>query len=248
MNRFKRPRAFFVGFAAIVLLVGSTAAGATVTDRSSGTISACVNKSTHVLKLGNASKPCASGWKKVTWNRQGLQGPAGADGAPGIDGVGSAGPAGPPGPQGADGDPGPQGPQGPAGVIANQITSEKNLTLTAPGFARLFSVTLGPAETAGGTVNYTIYADDGGSQRVTEHGTLQWIATANTITCVVQADDKLHIGTVDSSCTPGFYGPGSQPGVSLVDNVSFLSPAPIVNHRVVFTVINDSNATIRLEP
>lgn len=172
----------------------------------------------------------------MSWSVRGPRGDTGARGA--------QGPAGASGQTGATG---PQGPTGPSGVV-NQITSEKDLSLASPGFASLFSVHLTGNQTAGGTVNYTITATDGGSQIATEHGTIQWLATANSITCNIATDDKLHLGTVGSGCTPGFFNPGSQPGVSIFDNVSFSSPAPIATHHVVFTIINDSDAPIRLEP
>jgi hypothetical protein len=121
------------------------------------------------------------------------------------------------------------------------------MTLTSPGFVSLFSIHLGPGQTAGGIVRYTITATDGGNQLASEHGTIQWDATANSITCTVQEKDKLHLGTVNSGCTPGFFNPGSQPGVSVFDNVSFSSPAPIVVHKVHFSIYNDSPYPIRAE-
>lgn len=119
---------------------------------------------------------------------------------------------------------------------------------TSSGFANLFSVHLEGNETAGGTVAYTITADDGGTQVATEHGTIQWLAKNNTITCTISPDDQLHIATVDGGCVPGFYSPGTQPGVGIFDNIAFTTPAPVVHHTVVFTVINNSNAAVRLEP
>ena len=77
---------------------------------------------------------------------------------------------------------------------------------------------------------------------------IQYLATTNSITCTVSTDDKLHLGTVNSGCTPGFFNPGSQPGVSIFDNVSFSSPAPIVHHYVYFEIHNVSGSTMRLEP
>ena len=102
-----------------------------------------------------------------------------------------------------------------------------------------------------------VRADDGGSQIATEEGVIQYLATANSITCTVQTTDKLHLGTVNSGCTPGFFNPSSQPGVSIFDNVTFSSPAPIVGHDVYFRIItaqgvNSAGAitptSYRLEP
>jgi hypothetical protein len=128
------------------------------------------------------------------------------------------------------------------------VSKAKQLTLAAPGFTSLMSIHLVGTQTAGGRIRYTVRATDGGSQIATESGVIQFLATANSITCTVQATDKLHLGTVNSGCTPGFFNPGSQPGVSIFDNVSFSSPAPIVVHEVYFTIENESGSAIRLEP
>lgn len=128
------------------------------------------------------------------------------------------------------------------------VARAKPMTTNSPGFTSLMSILLTGTHTAGGRIFYTIRATDGGSQIATESGVLQYLATANSITCTVQTTDKLHLGTVNSGCTPGFFNPGSHPGVSLFDNVSFSSPAPIVVHEVYFTIENESGSAIRLEP
>jgi hypothetical protein len=128
------------------------------------------------------------------------------------------------------------------------VARAKQLTLNSPGYTSLISIHLTGTHTAGGRIFYVIRATDGGSQIATEEGVIQYLATPNSITCTVQTTDKLHLGTVNSGCTPGFFNPGSQPGVSIYDNVSFSSAAPIVVHEVYFTVENDSGAAIRLEP
>lgn len=128
------------------------------------------------------------------------------------------------------------------------VARAKQLTLSAPGFTSLMSIHLTGTHTAGGRIFYMVRATDGGSQIATEEGVIQYLATANSITCTVQTTDKLHLGTVNSGCTPGFFNPSSQPGVSIFDNVTFSSPAPIVVHEVYFTIENDSGSAIRLEP
>jgi hypothetical protein len=127
-------------------------------------------------------------------------------------------------------------------------TLRKDLTFSAPGFTSLMSIHLTGTNTAGGRVFYMVRATDGGSQIATEEGVIQFNATANSITCTVQTTDKLHLGTVNSGCTPGFFNPLSQPGVSIFDNVTFSSPAPIVVHEVFYSIQNLSGAVIRLEP
>jgi hypothetical protein len=127
------------------------------------------------------------------------------------------------------------------------VGKPKQLTLAPPGFVSLMSIHLVGTHVAGGRIHYVIRATDGGTQIATEEGVIQYAATANSITCAVQTDDKLHLGTVNSGCTPGFFNPGSQPGVSIFDNVSFPSPAAIVIHEVYFTIENESGSPIRLE-
>jgi hypothetical protein len=136
------------------------------------------------------------------------------------------------------------------GLISRRIIvgKAKQMTLSSPGFTSLMSIHLTGTHTAGGRIFYMVRATDGGSQIATEEGVIQYLATANSITCTVQATDKLHLGTVNSGCTPGFFNPLSQPGVSIFDNVAFSSPAPIVVHEVYFTIENESGASIRLEP
>jgi hypothetical protein len=128
------------------------------------------------------------------------------------------------------------------------VSKAKAMTLASPGFTSLMSVKLLGTHTAGGRIFYNIRATDAGSQIATETGVIQYTATANSITCTVQTADKLHLGTVNSGCTPGFFNPGSQPGISIFDNVSFSSPAPIVVHEVYFKVENESGSPVRLEP
>ncbi len=191
---------------------------------------ACAKKSGGSLRLVGRKTKCRRSERKVSWNvagDQGAQGPRGVAGLPGTTG--------------------PTGPQGLPGVT-NIVTGVKDLTLNAPGLASLFSISVPAMAAAGGTVDYTIVATDAGSQIATEHGRIQWLATANSITCNVDATDKLHLGTVGSGCTPGFFNPGSRPGISIYDNVSFPSPAAIATNKVYFTIQNDSPYTIRLEP
>jgi hypothetical protein len=130
------------------------------------------------------------------------------------------------------------------------LIGDKDMTLASPGFTSIMSVHLTGTQVAGGRIYFTIRATDGGSQIATEEGVIQWLATANSVTCTVQSVDTLHLGTVNAGCTPGFFNPGSQPGVSIFDNVSFSSPAPIVVHHVWFRIVTpaDPTATVRLEP
>jgi hypothetical protein len=129
-----------------------------------------------------------------------------------------------------------------------QVGQPKAMTLAMPGFTSLMSIALTGTQVAGGRIFYTIRATDGGSQIAVEEGVIQYAATANSITCTVQTSDKLHLGTVGSGCTPGFFNPGSQPGISIFDNVVFSSPAPVAVNEVTFTIENQSTAAIRLEP
>ena len=125
---------------------------------------------------------------------------------------------------------------------------KKTMTLAAPGSSALISGRATGTNTFGGRIFYTIRATDGGTQIATETGVLKYMATPNSITANVTAADTLHLGTVGSGATPGFFSPGSQPGVSVFDNVTFSSPAPLVVHEVIFRVFDVSGVTIRLEP
>jgi hypothetical protein len=124
----------------------------------------------------------------------------------------------------------------------------KTMTLNTPGFANLMSIHLTGNNTAGGRIWYSIRATDGGGQLSSEEGVIQFQAHSNTITCTVETTDKLHLGLVNSGCTPGFFNPGVQPGISIFDNVQFNIPNPIVVHDVYFRIMNISGAVIRLEP
>ena len=201
-----------------------------------------------VVTIGPAGTPGPAGPAGAT----GSTGPAGATGPAGP--TGSTGPVGPTGATGPMGPTGPIGPTGPTTALDWEFNADirtKNLTLSAPGFTSLFSFSgLSGTMTASARVFYVVTADDGGSQIATEQGVMQVLATANSVTCTVQTTDKLHLGTVNSGCTPGFFNPGSQPGVSIFDNVTFSSPAAIVNHKVSFRIVNISapGITIRIEP
>jgi len=181
---------------------------------------------------------------------QGPIGPAGPTGATGLQGStgpqgiqGVQGPIGPVGPTGAT------GASGPASAIGGESNSDirtKSLSLASPGFIALMSFTgltniaTDPTRVTGSArIYYEVHADDGANQIATESGVIQVLSTANAITCTIQTSDKLHLGTVNSGCTPGFFA-GSAPGVSIFDNVSFSSPVPIVNHYVNFRIVNTS--------
>jgi hypothetical protein len=47
---------------------------------------------------------------------------------------------------------------------------------------------------------------------------------------------------VNAGCTPGFFSPGSQPGVSIFDNVSFSSPAEVKFNHVWFREVTEADA------
>jgi hypothetical protein len=90
------------------------------------TIIACVNKSTHAVRIVASSSSCQTATEAaVSWNQAGPAGPAGPPGTTGATGAtgatgpsgpqGPAGPSGPQGPTGQMGSNGAQGPGGPAG-------------------------------------------------------------------------------------------------------------------------------------
>ncbi len=159
------------------------------------------------------------------------------------------GPTGPTGATGATGPTGATGATGAAGAGAI-LGGPKTLPLTSPALTALASWTVGGAgaEATGGYIAYTIVATDGASQIVSETGTILYDATSNSITCTAPTAQQIHLGTVNSGCTPGFFNPGSQPGVSVFDNVAFGVPAPIVVHYVYFEIHNLGAPPTRLEP
>jgi len=128
------------------------------------------------------------------------------------------------------------------------VSKAKPMGLSNFGSANLFSVQLLGKNVAGGRIDYVIRATDAGSQVVAESGVIQYLATAGSVTCAVQPNDKVHLGIVNSGCITDFFNPGSQPGITLIDNVSFQTPASVVVHEVYYTIHNQSGSQIRLEP
>jgi hypothetical protein len=119
------------------------------------------------------------------------------------------------------------------------------LALTAPASVALVSFAIPAGQVAGGRIQYTIMATDGVSQTVAETGFIRYIATSSGLSCSMS--DKLTLGTVNSSCVAGFFNPGSQPGVSIADNIAFTVPAAVAAHEVYFTVHNTSGVPARIE-
>ena len=113
----KLPGGRLIAAASAGVLIGSMAAGgAALAAGESNTapkvIYACVNKTTRLVRIVNATTKCKPTEVKTWWNRQGPAGPAGSPG--------TTGPTGPAGPRGEKGDTGPQGPQGPRGLRGPQ--------------------------------------------------------------------------------------------------------------------------------
>ena len=96
-----RPRLTFANAASALALFlalggGAVAATSLVGAQSGGTISACANKKTGVLRLLKAKQKCNKRTETaVAWNQAGIRGPAGPAGTPGAQG-----------PQGEQGTPG----------------------------------------------------------------------------------------------------------------------------------------------
>ena len=63
------------------------------------------------------------------------------------------------------------------------VAKAKQLTLSSPGFTSLLSIAVPQGGAAGGRVHFVVRATDGGSQVVTQSGTIIFLATSNTITC-----------------------------------------------------------------
>jgi hypothetical protein len=224
--------------ATIIALLATLAVASQAT---AATYYACVKKSgaAHIF----TKKPkCRKGERKLSWNTVGPPGMNGANGANGLNGAN--GKNGTNGVAGKNGEQGKEGATGPAGVAPNVFVGNKELS---SGLASLMSVAIPLGSAAGGTISFTVVATDGGSQTVVESGLMLWTATTNSVTCTVDPNSRLHLGTVNASCSPGFFNPGSQPGVSIFDSPSFSSPAPVVVNHVWFTITNNSGDLLRLE-
>jgi hypothetical protein len=122
--------------AALVVIVGIAAAAGAAVGRGDGsvpTMSACINNDTHAMRFASVGEDCDKGWKKYTWNKQGVPGESGAAGPAGSDGAaGPQGPAGPTGPRGATGQPGRDGVDGAPGVADwHIVTATGDGTATA---------------------------------------------------------------------------------------------------------------------
>src|SRR3954466_15024136 len=99
---------------AVLLAVAGFAvvAGTTLASGSAaGKIYACVKSSNGAVRIVGASKSCAAGERKISWNAAGAHSAEGAPGARGPTGA-----VGQQGPTGKDGAPGTQGPAGAAGA------------------------------------------------------------------------------------------------------------------------------------
>jgi len=227
--------------ATIIALLATLAVASQAT---AATYYACVKKggAAHVF----TKKPkCRKGERKLSWNAVGPPGLNGANGVNGANGAtGATGKNGTNGLAGKNGERGEEGATGPAGVAPNVFVGNKELT---SGFASLMSVAIPLGSAAGGTISFTVVATDGASQTVVESGLMLWTATTNSVTCTVDPNSKLHLGTVNASCSPGFFNPGFQPGVGIFDSPTFSSPAPVVVNHVWFTITNNSGDLLRLE-
>ena len=106
----RRRRVTAIGLALVALLVGGTAALATIPG-TGGVISGCYAKRDGALRVIDASTSCKSGESALNWNQAGPQGPQGQQGQQGA--------------QGPQGQTGPQGPQGPAGVSGYELVTSQ---------------------------------------------------------------------------------------------------------------------------
>lgn len=105
----------------VALLVGGAVYASSASSQS--VIHGCLNTSSHVLRVMNASNRCAAREVPLNWNQQGVPGARGARGKRGIQGfqgavgaTGDTGAVGATGPQGPQGFTGPVGPQGAQGI------------------------------------------------------------------------------------------------------------------------------------
>lgn len=147
-------RIVITGAAALALVAGGTAAGATIAAGpvdSNGVVHGCYASKakadgSFTFTLEQPNTTCPVGETAISWNEHGPagpQGPAGPTGPAGPKGdtgpqgpAGQAGPAGPAGAAGPKGDTGPQGPAGQDGAGAT-VTTEPAGTNCADGGAKI---------------------------------------------------------------------------------------------------------------
>jgi len=201
---------------------------------SAGTLYACAKKNGSA-RIFTKKPKCKRGETKLLWNKEGPAGRNGANGANGTNGTNGA--------NGTAGREGKEGKQGIPGVAPNVFVGDKELK---SGFASLMSVTVPKGSAAGGQITFTVLATDGANQAVTETGTIYWDALTNVVTCKVDGTNNLHLGEVKAGCSPGFTSE-SAPSISIFDNPSFFTPAPVVVNHVWFTITNNSGDVLHLE-
>jgi hypothetical protein len=98
-----------LGFATVVLVVAASAL-AFASSGGGGSVRACVDRETGVIRLTGA-RTCPGGSLLIAWNQNATPGPRGSVGAPG-----DGGPAGPAGPRGGVGPAGEKGSKGATGA------------------------------------------------------------------------------------------------------------------------------------
>jgi hypothetical protein len=147
----------------------------------------------------------------------------------------------------------------PGTVSDRLLIAGKPKTMLATG-TNLFSVHIATGEAAGGRVQFTIVASDG-TNYAAETGELIYLATPKQAKCaVVQSEisqtpptytwDALGFpaagqpGFLNAQCNPHYFG--SDPGVQIFDTApTSFTPT---THKVYYTIENQSQAVITLQP
>src|SRR3954449_7712264 len=112
-----RRRAWVVSATLVGVVAGCLAATTLASGKAGGTIYACVKSATGAVRVVEATAPCKSGERRVTWSSAGDRGARGVPGARGPSGLrGVTGAAGVPGAHGAQGAPGAAGAAGHDGI------------------------------------------------------------------------------------------------------------------------------------
>jgi hypothetical protein len=135
------------------------------------------------------------------------------------------------------------------------VGKPKLMSNAATAIIPLFSVGLTGSQVAGGRVRYVVRAI-GGSETVTEAGTIRWLATATGLTCfVVPLPDTLrrvtNASTISSTCLGQNYGAG-HPGLEFRSTVVLNDGdggLPLISLReVTLEIENTSGAQVDLNP
>ena len=175
---------------AIVFALGGITIGAVQIANAAGrniTYHACLSRGV-LSKVGTSTPSCAAGFKVISWNSTGPQGPQGLKGGIGPKGpqglkgsIGLKGPQGNVGPAGPQGNVGSTGPQGQSGVASVQYISASATVPTGQILTKTVYCPSGTMATGGG-----VQSGDISSGLVYIESSYPYIVSGNALAWIVQ--------------------------------------------------------------